>query len=270
MAILLGGKLAMTRQSPELTVALRQVLANPHSVAARRELARSWRACSDPRAPLIENQLDDYDGITEGRKRARENRQLIDAHGREWAGRVAELAERYRFELGLVAEITIKGDVFLAHAAELVAAAPIVHLDLEGPVDMQRLVATPALAQMSTLTIAGGPWLDDAAAEALAGAATARRLRVIDLSGGNITERGMVALARSPNLRDIVYIELTGNPCQLGGQPVDAQLVNDRFYLMGEAAWPHMQAAHRAAVQSYDPMNLILWPPLPEMFAYDE
>lgn len=253
-----------------MTDALQKVLANPHSVTARRELARHWRAINTTRALLIEKQLDEHDRMDGWWERGDEIRELLEQHGREWAGRVAELAERYRFELGLVAEITIKADVFLAHAAELVAAAPIVHLNLEGPVDMERLVATPALAQMSTLTVAGGPWLDDAAAEALAGAATARRLRVIDLSGGNITDRGMVALAGSPNLRDIVYIELTGNPCQHGGQPVDTQLVNDRYYLMGEAAWPHMQAAHRAAVQSYDPMNLILWPPLPETFAYIE
>lgn len=254
-----------------MTDPLLHVLSNPHSVRARRQLAEFWEKAACLQGRLIRLQLEEYEGyLDEDWSRSDEILDLIEKHGREWAGRIAELTRTYRFELGLVASITIESEVFLEHADEIVTTAPVVHLSLVGPVDMQRLVAVPAFAQLSTLRMRGGEWLDDAAVEVLAEARTARRLRAVELCGGNITGRGLDALARSPNLRDVAYIDLTGNPCEDGEHQTQAYRINKRYYVIGDAGLPYLEGARRAAIRSYDPMSLVYWPPLAELFAYEE
>src|SRR5262249_8055411 len=113
-----------------------------------------------------------------------------------------------------------------------------------------------------------GPWIDDAGAEALAASEYAKRLRVIDLSGGQITSRGLRALTRSPNLRDVIYIDLTKNPVADEPDDFGGTKINGSYYWINGPGQKYLDGAYRAAAVSYDPMNLIYWPPLPETFAY--
>lgn len=202
--------------------ALARVLAAPASLAARRELAAAWEAEGDPRAELVRAQLEYWELSRADRAaspRAREVRDkanaLLRANRRAWAGRIADLVDSYEFHRGLVAEIEISVDKFVEHAAELVALAPIQHLDLTSPATRwNELVALPQLAQMVSLELAGAPReIGDDQAIALARSRHAAGLRWIGLSGNSIGRPGVEALAASPYLEHVVFLGLRDNPC---------------------------------------------------------
>src|SRR4051812_30955169 len=50
---------------------------------------------------------------------------LLAGHGKGWAGPIRQRARAWTFRRGFVEGIKIRADAFLAHAADLFAAAPI-------------------------------------------------------------------------------------------------------------------------------------------------
>ena len=251
------------------TDALLNVLQHPHSVPARRELAQVWLSQGVLQGELVDKQVRERDGLGLKSQRAVLDRidELIGKHGREWAGPIATLASRYHYELGLVAGVTLTGETFIQRAGELVKVAPIVHLTLQPPIDLKALARVPELGQMTTLAVrGGGPWLDDASAEALAASPYVAGLRGLLLANGAITAPGLAALRSSPHLTDIVYILLTGNPC--------ARLLekhNDDFYIVAASAEPRLREAYRQLTTGYDPMGQITgWPPPSVELAYTD
>lgn len=255
-----------------MTAPMQDVLLHPHSITARRALAEYWAKQGDPRAPLIERQLQLRDGSFErGRFELLDDiRELLEEHGHAWAGRVADLCDSYRYELGLVAAVALPAQRFIECARDLISSAPIVHVSLRGPMDIAKLCAVPELAQISTLGLDGGEWMKDEAALAMAASPYIRRLRITRLTGGSITKRGVLALARSPNLENVISIELSGNPCEQESLPAEMLWNDGGCYLLGKNASPYLAAAHRIAARSYDPMGALQWPPLPERLAYDD
>jgi hypothetical protein len=250
-----------------------EVIAHPRSVAARRRLARNWRESGDRRAELIDRQLREHDGLglLSMDTVPYEIDDLVEQHGREWAGRIADVTNDYGYELGLVADINIDGDKFVHHGDELVRLAPIVQISLEAPIDLRQVSATRALSQMATLYIAGGPWLNDDAVVAFADSPYVRGLRAIEFRNGQIGERGLRALAGSPNLRDVVYIDLTGNPCRgMSPDGIRSLEIMDKYYLVGDAGLPYLREAQEAAAVSYDTFGLHEWPPSDQKLSYDQ
>jgi hypothetical protein len=245
------------------------VIARPRSIAARRELAREWRANGDPRAELIERQLKEHDGLGMLSRETvpGEIRKLVKEHGRQWAGKIADIANGYSYELGVIATINIDGDKLIQHAAELVRMAPIVHMVIEPPIDLVAVSAVPELAQVSTLTLREGPWLHDDAIEAFANSPNIRGLRALDVQAGNLTQRGFAALVASPHLSDIVYIDITDNPGAGSGRL--GTLLERRYYLLWSAADPYIERAYEAAAQSYT-AGLHEWPPSDAEITYEE
>ena len=247
------------------------VLTNPTSIAARRALAAHWRSTGDPRAELIERQLRDHDGlpVNGGWKILNEINRIIRRHGREWAGRIAELTKGYEYELGCVAGMGLSGESFVQHGAELVGLAPIVHLRLGPPIDVKQLAVTPALGQMRTLVIIGGPWLDDEFAYTLAASPYIRRLRTLTLCGGQLGEEGLRAIAGTANLPEKIYIEVTGNP-GVNESRSPAENFDGRYFIVGYHAGPYLEKAYTAAALGYDPMRLDRWPPVGYDITYTE
>jgi hypothetical protein len=201
--------------------AYQRVLANPGSIAARKALAAAWHAAGDARADLIDKQLavrdldlaKDYSSPL-AKRLADEVKQLVAQHGRQWAGRVADLVEGYRFHRGLVAQVTVSGQRFPDVASELFTLAPIQHLDLVAPLgDLNRVFATPELKKLVSLECARHEdAFGDAGANILARSRNVASLRWIDLMRDAITEAGAGALAASPYLEHAVYISLKKNP----------------------------------------------------------
>ncbi len=238
--------------------AFARVLAQPGSLAARVALAAAWRALGDARADLIDKQLALRELHARGdfaspRPKAldRDIREILARHGREYAGRVADLVQAYEFRRGLVAHVTVSGERFPEIATELFALAPIQHLNLVEPLgDLARVLATPELAKLVTLEcVRMGDAFGDAGARTLARSPNVAGLRWIDLMSDGIGEPGVEALAASPHLTNALYIDFDDNPadptpygteldgpsgsCMAGRPPLAEQL--ERTY--GKRPW---------------------------------
>src|SRR5665647_2490225 len=103
-----------------------RALAEPGSLAARKALLAHWKAQHDPRAELIEMQLALREHRLRGTQWTNEanalSRSIVVAtrdHGRTLAGEVALLVESFAFHRGLVAEVTLPGETFVAVAPTL-------------------------------------------------------------------------------------------------------------------------------------------------------
>lgn len=249
--------------------ALRRVLDLPRSIDARRKLAAEWLHTGDPRSALIERQVRQHDGLgfSELGIVGREIRQLLRNHGREWAGKVADIAAHYDYELGLVAGISITGDKWLQYGAEFVRTAPIIRLHVEGPADLAAIGNTHALENICLFSVSSGPWLNDEAVEAFSKSPYISQLRGLQLIDGNIGARGTRALKDTDKLPRLVYADLTGNPAQRIGD-AGGQCVNDTYFVFGPASQPYWDAAFAAAAQSYDPHG-VQWPPLYSDLCWD-
>ena len=199
-----------------------RVMAEPASLAARYALLAEWKATHHPQAALLENQLAyrryAYQDRSTAPARAldAEIGNLIAAHGREWAGRIAELVTGYTFHRGLVAQVELPGARFLEVGAELLALAPIQHVNLKGGISgdvIEALAKSPLLAKLSSLHVDGaGEALGDRGASAFANSPQVANLVELSLWHDAIERPGVEALAASKYLATAKYVGLVGNP----------------------------------------------------------
>ncbi|MCE9579510.1 MAG: hypothetical protein K8W52_40690 [Deltaproteobacteria bacterium] len=190
-----------------------RVLAEPGSIAARRALA----AAGDPHEELIEKQLELRDLQRAGSGSAKLQREIaaiIARDGKTLAGPIAGLVSTYTFYRGMIAEVTLSGEQWVAGAATLLATAPIQHVQLVAPLgDLGAFLARPELLRLRTLLMPGfGASFGDAGAIQFAAAPTVANLRRIDLARDAIGRPGVEALAASPYLERAARINFAGNP----------------------------------------------------------
>src|SRR4051795_10357418 len=79
---------------------------------------------------------------------------LLAGHGKGWAGPIRRRARAWTFRRGFVEGIKIGADAFLAHTADLFAAAPIRHVRFvhaAGHID--ELAACPYLGRLDSLDL---------------------------------------------------------------------------------------------------------------------
>lgn len=210
----------------EPDVAFANVLAAPASRKAREDLAASWNREADPRADLLDMQLafpDTY-GIRETMRREIRN------HGRSWAGPIASRVTAFEFRRGLVAQVKVSGERFLAEGDALFELAPIQHVDLTAPLGpIEAIAASPLLARLTSLSISHlKDAVGDRGAMALAASPHVARLRWLALLEADIGEAGVHALAASPSLANLGYLGLEYNPAD--PKPV---VEYDGRYLLG-------------------------------------
>jgi len=197
-----------------------RVLANPRSLSAREALAAEWNAASDPRSELIDLQLryrqhriDNTIWSDEANAQFRRIFQLTEQHGKTWAGEVAPLVTRFEFHRGCVAEVTLPGASFASAMPKLLTLAPIQHVNLTTPLNFAQVVASPALARLTSLkAVTLGAAFGDNEAAQLAASPYARSLAWIRLTDNAIGDAGVEALAASPHLATCAYLDLEGNP----------------------------------------------------------
>jgi hypothetical protein len=239
--------------------AYERVLAAPSSLAAREALAAEWKAKKDPRAELIDKQLrlrqhrlentlwsDEANALT------REINVLLKKHGAQWAGDAAKHAKEYVFHRGCVAEVTLPGAAFASAMPKLLAVAPIQHVNLTTPLNLEHVVESAHLAKLSSLRIcehrAG---FGDAQASALARSPFLANLKWLSLTDNAIGVAGAESLAASPHLAKCVFIDLGGNPTnptpslseyegvENRGRPAIAQDLERKF---GKRTWLQVPA----------------------------
>ena len=168
----------------------------------------------------------------------RRERELLEAHGREWGSLFGRLGcTCWQFRRGFVEGVGIPAQALLSQAAGLFRAAPIhelkvyqsaglwgqlagcAHLarlrclDLESnglsDDDVQALCASPHLAELHTLQL----WCNRIGDAGLRGliAAPLPKLTRLDLSGNQISDAGALALADSTFLTRLRLLDLASN-----------------------------------------------------------
>ena len=127
---------------------------------------------------------------------------------------LASLAVPWNGQITLVTgrpcELTIAAADFVRHAAEIVAALPIRHLNLTAISESPAVFEVVQLDQIASLDGSHQRWSDDAIG-ALASSAHCGALRWLDLSKCRITETQIDVLAASPALRMVAMLDLSGN-----------------------------------------------------------
>ena len=240
--------------------AFENVIAHPASVEARKQLASYWMAIGHPQGQLLSRAVAEKAGLPLDRvwDVRDEIRELVDEHGREWAGWLAEIVSYYKYHLGMIGGITLTGEQFVQHGARICAHFPIIHLGLSEPLCLDTVCKMPQLAQMRSLYLGA---VGDSEAALLATCPYLTNLRSGAL-GKHITAVGMQALAASPYVGKVIAIDVTGNPgasSAVRGLLFTKQ-INDSVYLLGPAAIPLYNDALDEAAKGYN-CETPDWPP---------
>lgn len=141
-----------------------------------------------------------------------ESDRLANRYGANWAGLVAELVTRFRFDRGFVENVTLDAAAFLERAQVLFSETPIRHLDLTGVAAVaSTLFLSPHLQRIRSLDLSRNG-LTDEHLMMLADSPVLGSLRWLSLADNAIGPLGAQALARSPLSAQLVYVAFHGNP----------------------------------------------------------
>jgi uncharacterized protein (TIGR02996 family) len=203
------------------------IVADPNDEAPRRALAAYYDGRGDPRGEFIRLQLDnatrEVAGTLTGAQIDRE-RTLLEAHGPAWAAPLADLITGYKFHRGFIGEVTLPLDRFLDAAPTLFSMAPIQHVNLTAPrTRLAELLGSRHLARLTSLSLSR-LGLDDEDAKVIAQQEGMRTLRWLSLASNRIGRPGVEALAASPWLARLPYLNLFGNPCDPIPRPAGRDL----------------------------------------------
>jgi uncharacterized protein (TIGR02996 family) len=191
------------------------ILAHPDEDTPRLVYADWLEEHGDPdRAAFIRLQIE-ADPLPDGAARAEREeaaRRLLVGHLDDWLGPLRALATNWIFVRGFPERLTVLHEVFLDHADEILAAAPVrsiffrkVKLPLVG-----RLAAMPQLGRVWELNF----WHDDLsekAAEVLTTSPHLAGVRSLNLGSNRIRDRGARAVAGSPHLGELRELDLSDN-----------------------------------------------------------
>jgi hypothetical protein len=241
--------------------AFENVIANPSSVEARRQLANYWMAIGHPQGQLLSRAVGEKAGLPLDRvwDVRDEIRELVEEHGREWAGFLVDCTEAFYYELGMIGNVVLTGEQFVKYGARICASFPILHLGLREPLCLEQVFAMPQLKHISTLFLAGDS--GDREAALMAACPYLANLRIGGL-GSRITATGMQALATAPSLTSVISLNVTNNPgahSSVRGHLFTKQ-INDSVYLLGPAAIPLYNDALDQAAKGYN-CETPDWPP---------
>jgi uncharacterized protein (TIGR02996 family) len=150
----------------------------------------------------------------------RRQQELLDNHRRDLLGPVADQLGPFDalFERGFVSELNLSAPAFLAHAAEVAALrpAPRVRVASFGWPSLSALIDSPHAACLEALTVR--PTEGDApdyvhyeGFSALGSAPHFGRLEVLDVSGHDSGDEGLIALAHGTGLPRLAELQLEAN-----------------------------------------------------------
>lgn len=208
---------------------LRDILTNPDDDAVRLIYADWLHEQGDPARSArgefihVQCQLARAEGALSGWKewadlasrlpelRARA-KALLQEYRQAWAGPLAGWpVKAYAFRRGFVESVTLPASVFLRHADELFAAAPVRRVRFTRvDVPMTRLAASPHLARLAGLDLSH-THVDDSGLGALLSSRHLGQLRELDLSHTGVGDRTARTLADSPRLAQLTHLDLSSN-----------------------------------------------------------
>lgn len=201
---------------PEL---LEAVLAAPSEDGPRLDYAAWCEAHGDPswraRGELIRLELDAV-GLDRRNPASLGNRRRIreqlETYGSAWAQPLAAWIDDFQFLRGFVGLVKLTAQSFVDHADDILALAPVQHLDLTDVRDVDEALAdSPALANIRSLRM-DGCGLHDLHLQLVAASPHAANLRWLSVASNHLTIASAEALAASPHLSQLEFAQFRSNP----------------------------------------------------------
>jgi hypothetical protein len=182
--------------------------ANPPRVAYADALG------TDPRADFIKVQVALAGGILlvgQQYYSSTRERELYARYAKTWAAPIQPMVKGWLFRRGFIERVTIAGPGFVRHAEALFAREPILDLVIEGAEgSIREVVGSRWMRGVRPISLVG-QGLDDDDARAIADSPHLADLRWLDLSVNRIGEPGFEALAASERLPELRWLGLSGN-----------------------------------------------------------
>ncbi|MEO8550764.1 MAG: hypothetical protein ABI678_12350 [Kofleriaceae bacterium] len=240
----------------------------------RQQLLSEWTRDADPRAELLDLELNGFLEVYRGVDIGGRGGDMLEQAARllykvgesEFAGPIAALTNQFSFGLGLVAQVGVTAVEFAEIAHRYTCAAPLIRLGIDAPEDARTFIDRPELGQMIYLSL-HGRGRDDALAASIAASPYVRELRTITIQDGQLTHRGLEALINSPNLPNLISLEVTGNPCQTEVNEVDG-----RYFWIGAAGNTYWKQAFHDQLLSSAAWSAaaLVWPPVFDTYAWTD
>jgi hypothetical protein len=143
---------------------------------------------------------------------------------RPWRAAMLPLEKKWnaevRFVGGWPVELTLAARDFATHAAEIVGAMPLRHLNLREVAAADDVFGLRELEQIASLNGSATPW-NSAAVRSIAQSEHVGALRWLSLQKTGITDADVDVLAASMRLRGVQHLDVQNNPCR---DPVDASM----------------------------------------------
>jgi uncharacterized protein (TIGR02996 family) len=137
---------------------------------------------------------------------------LQDEYKTVWTSFFGAIIFSCEFNRGFVELVSLMARDFLDNAPQLFDLAPIYHLDLTNVItDAEEFFASTHLGRMRSLRMDNCN-LEDRHLQLLAASPYVAELRWLSVRENRIGMPGIEALATSPNLKQLVYSDFSGNP----------------------------------------------------------
>ncbi|MBA2538942.1 MAG: hypothetical protein H0V17_04850 [Deltaproteobacteria bacterium] len=208
------------------------IVDEPFRDGPRHALADLLHARGDDRGEFITLQLrlasETRHGTRSAESSIRERaRALLKQHAAAWTQDLAQWCANQQFGRGFVESIVVSPAQWLFGHQEISRRAPVIGLRLDSADGFAELVAHASLSRIVALSVAGMP-IADAGACALAASPHVRQLRYLDLERCAIGREGCDAIETSSNLTGLRWSSLTGNaiePRNVAARPQLAALL---------------------------------------------
>jgi uncharacterized protein (TIGR02996 family) len=209
---------------------LQSILENPDDDSVRLIFADWLMERDDPRGEFIRIQcelarlqepLADWDAWAAASERLPElqarEKELLTKHGQTWSAPVSSITSNYSFRRGFIERVSLSAALFLHYRADLFRGTPIQEVHFTGltPGDIRAIAAVPELARLKTIDLSDH-YPTPAFGELLA-SPHLTRLAVLKLSRCLLRDSALVAVAQSPRLAQLRYLDLSRNGLTIEG-----------------------------------------------------
>jgi len=237
---------------------LRAVLAGPDADGPRLTYAAWCDSQPDPglkaRAEFIRWQLKAHQSRQPQSEPALQAAKWLEVHRDPWLGELKGLASNVEYYRGFAERVTVAAKNWRDLSARIRRLAPVRHLDLT---DVRGyfpdVIKSEAMRGVRSLMIRN-QGLRDADLEALAESPFLEELRWLNITGNQATENGAAALAQSKSLPALKWVNFFGNPFEPNeryshdqGQVVESWMPEEAIALelrFGRLEWLRHPAAH--------------------------
>jgi uncharacterized protein (TIGR02996 family) len=189
------------------------ILRRPFSRRLRQIFADCLEEQGDPRAEFI--RLQDHAVPSDPWRQT----ELLRVHEAQWIGSIADHASDWHFRHGLLYQVTVDAERFLAHGHEWVRRPGLLGLRLtQVHAHIRGLAACPHLGRIPFL------WLDKNSLgareiEALASSPHLRRVQMLSLANNPIENEGLNHLAKAESLSELRLLRLNDTSLRPGWRP---------------------------------------------------